>query len=231
MIGAMLCCLAMPLFDRLGVDDPVGASAVHGVCGIWGVIALGFFADNPIPLDTTKNRSGLFKGGGWYLVGIQTLSAFCLTCWGICTTFLLLFVINKIIPIRMDPNEELLGADLMEHRIRHSQIGLSRAISALAPLKIDLKDIAGIQPVGLNPGHEKSLDELRAADDKLELWRTFLKEIADNSKFCATAKGDVYFQIDINGDIEILTIKNGLYVPSLCKGKSFIKGYIIQDNG
>lgn len=35
LLGALLCVLTMPLFDRLGVDDPVGASSVHGVCGIW----------------------------------------------------------------------------------------------------------------------------------------------------------------------------------------------------
>ena len=84
---------------------------------------------------------------------------------------------NKIIPIRMDPNEELLGADLMEHRIRHSQIGLSRAISALAPIKINLNEVAGIQPIGLNPGHEKSLEQLRAADDKLQQWQTYLNQM------------------------------------------------------
>lgn len=138
---------------------------------------MGLFADNPIPLDTTKGRSGLFKGGGWYLLGIQTLSALCLTCWGICSTFLLLYIVNKIIPIRMDPNEELLGADLMEHRIRHSQIGLSRAISALAPLKVDLNEVAGVQPIGLNPGHEKSLAQLRAADDKLQQWQSYLEQM------------------------------------------------------
>ncbi|XP_001359892.2 putative ammonium transporter 2 [Drosophila persimilis] len=178
-IGSLLCVLAMPLFDRLGVDDPVGASAVHGVCGIWGVIAVGLFADNPIPLDTTNGRMGLFKGGGWYLLGIQTLSALCLASWGICSTFLLLYVINKIIPIRMDPHEELLGADLTEHRIRHSQIGLSRAISALAPIQVDLKNIAGVQPIGINPGHERSIDQLRAAEDKLYQWQSYLEQVSN----------------------------------------------------
>ncbi|XP_055919664.1 putative ammonium transporter 3 [Eupeodes corollae] len=173
-LGAILCCVTMPLFDRLGVDDPVGASSVHGVCGIWGVIAVGLFADNPVPLDTTNGRSGLFKGGGWYLLGIQTLSAFCLTCWGVCSTALLLFVVNKIVPIRMDPNEELLGADVMEHRIRHRQIGLSRAISALTPIQPDLKELANLEAIGVNPGHDKSIAGLRAAEDKLAYWETYL---------------------------------------------------------
>lgn len=37
-IGSLLACLTMPLFDKMSVDDPVGASSVHGVCGIWGLI-------------------------------------------------------------------------------------------------------------------------------------------------------------------------------------------------
>lgn len=79
-------------------------------------------------------------------------------------------MINKIVPIRMDPNEELLGADLMEHRIRHNQIGISRAISALAPLKLDLDDIVDCPPIGLNPGHEKMLTKIRLANSKMNQW-------------------------------------------------------------
>ncbi|XP_055639594.1 putative ammonium transporter 2 isoform X2 [Toxorhynchites rutilus septentrionalis] len=173
-IGSALCCLSMPLFDKMGVDDPVGASAVHGVCGVWGVLAVGLFADNPIPLETTGGRSGLLKGGGWYLLGVQSLSALCLACWSICTTFALLWIINKIVPIRMDPNEELLGADLMEHRIRHSQIGISRALSALAPIKVDLDDVITADPIGRNPGHDQCVDEIRAAGKKLYEWRNFM---------------------------------------------------------
>lgn len=105
---------------------------------------------------------GFFKSGDWYLLGVQSLSALCLCCWGLCSTFCLLYIVNLIIPIRMDPNEELVGADLMEHRIRHSKIGISRAISALSPLKIDLNDVAGVPPIGMNPGHEGMIDELQA---------------------------------------------------------------------
>lgn len=49
LLGALLCVLTMPLFDRLGVDDPVGASSVHGVCGIWVCFNfLHFFNKNSI---------------------------------------------------------------------------------------------------------------------------------------------------------------------------------------
>ncbi|XP_062545159.1 putative ammonium transporter 2 [Armigeres subalbatus] len=194
-IGSALCCLSMPLFDKMGVDDPVGASAVHGVAGIWGVLAVGLFADNPIPLDTTNGRSGLFKGGGWYLLGVQSLSALCLACWGICVTLALLWVINKIIPIRMDPNEELLGADLMEHRIRHAQVGISRALSALAPLKIDLDDVINAPTIGRNPGHDQCVDEVRAAGQKLYEWRLFMDKMSPQKKL-----GDQSTAID-NPDI------------------------------
>lgn len=142
-----------------------------------GVIAVGLFADNPIPLDTTSGRKGLFKGGGWYLLGIQSLSALCLTCWGVCSTFALLWMINKLIPIRMDPNEELLGADLMEHRIRHSQIGLSRALSALQPLNVDLSQIAGIPPIGMNPRHDEMLQEIKQANEKLNQWQAYYDQM------------------------------------------------------
>ncbi|KAM0737359.1 putative ammonium transporter 3 [Formica fusca] len=156
MIGAFITCIAMPALDKIRIDDPVGAAATHGASGIWGVIAIGLFADNPYPLDTTSGRKGLFKGGGWYLLGIQSLSVLCLTVWSFVTSVLLLWVIDKIIPIRMSVYEEVLGADLVEHRIRHSKIGVSRAMSALRPFTME-KKLKNVYPVGINPGHDSFL--------------------------------------------------------------------------
>lgn len=52
----------------------------------------------------------------------------------------------------MDPYDELIGADLTEHHIRHSQVGVSRAVSALRPIYQAIADIKDIQNVGSNPG-------------------------------------------------------------------------------
>ncbi|XP_063631478.1 putative ammonium transporter 2 isoform X1 [Cydia splendana] len=162
LIGAAIACATTPLFDKLRVDDPVGASSVHGACGLWGVLAVGLFADNPIPMDTTNGRSGLFKGGGWYLLGVQALTGVCLMAWGVIVTMLLLWLIDCVLPIRMDPYEELLGADLTEHRIRHGQVGVSRAVSALRPYhrSSSIEDVGGI---GVNTGHSLVVDKLYEA--------------------------------------------------------------------
>lgn len=61
-------------------------------------------------------------GGGWYLLGVQALTGVCLAAWGALVTMALLWLIDLVLPIRMDPYEELLGADLTEHRIRHGQV-------------------------------------------------------------------------------------------------------------
>lgn len=192
-VGSLLTCIAMPLIDRIGIDDPVGASAAHGVAGIWGVLAVGLFADNPIPLATTNGRRGLLKGGGFYLLGIQCLTVLVLTLWGLCATYLLLWLINKVIPIRMDPNEELLGADLMEHRIRHGQIGISRALSALAMSHPEVHAAKEVPRVGVNPGHEKYLEEIAGAASKLEEERVREGQLADSARLRAQGGGESFF--------------------------------------
>ncbi|XP_063706513.1 putative ammonium transporter 2 [Culicoides brevitarsis] len=169
-IGGFLSLITPQLIDTMGVDDPVGATSVHGICGIWGVIAVGLFSGNPQPIDTTGGRRGLFRGGGWYMLGVQTLAALCLLTWGMLSTFVLLWGINKITPIRMDPYEELLGADLCEHNIKHGHIGVSRALSALAPADLHLEQYANIPKVGFNPGHEGILGELYTVSKKLQVW-------------------------------------------------------------
>lgn len=104
------------------VDDPVGATTVHGVGGIWGVIAVGLFAE-AVPLGTTNARSGALLGGGWYLFSVQSLAALSLTMWGMMSTLVMLSIVNKIISLRNDHNEEVLGSDSAEHNMEEVRCG------------------------------------------------------------------------------------------------------------
>ncbi|XP_044746207.1 putative ammonium transporter 2 [Coccinella septempunctata] len=180
--GALFTCLSMPLFDMAGIDDPVGASAVHGVSGLWGVLAVGIFAENPYPLDTTSGRSGLLNGGGWYLLGVQSLAALCLMTWGILSSFILLWLINQFVRIRMEVQDELLGADLTEHFVRHGNVGVSRALSALRSV-YDTSEIEKLNGIGYNPGHEKNLEMVKKlAKTKKYRLSKILNDLTRNKK-------------------------------------------------
>jgi Amt family ammonium transporter len=65
-IAGVLVAIAVPLFDKIKVDDPVGATSVHLVNGIWGTLAVGLFAEARFVADV---GNGLFFGGGASLLG------------------------------------------------------------------------------------------------------------------------------------------------------------------
>ncbi|XP_067132638.1 putative ammonium transporter 3 [Centruroides vittatus] len=140
-IGSILASLTMPLLDKLQIDDPVGAISVHAVGAIWGMISVGFFVEADGMLNLTKNYQGLFRGGGWHLLGVQTLAVVSVTAWSMSSTFLLLYCINKAIPIRMTIEDEKAGADLIEHNIRSEW----NTILQEEPLKLDLTTTNGLR--------------------------------------------------------------------------------------
>ncbi|MDR2425655.1 MAG: ammonium transporter [Endomicrobium sp.] len=100
--------LAVEFIDKiLKVDDPVGAVAVHGVCGALGTLLTGVFA-----LD-----GGLLYGGGLRMLGIQTLGVITVGIWIAVTMAITFFAIKKTIGIRVDKEEEITGLDIVEHNL------------------------------------------------------------------------------------------------------------------
>ncbi len=95
LIGGALVVFAVPLFDRLRLDDPVGALSVHLVNGIWGTIAVGIFA---------KDVSLAAQLKGVVVVGL----------FAFVVSYLLLFVIDKIVRFRASDDEQLEGIDVSE---------------------------------------------------------------------------------------------------------------------
>jgi Amt family ammonium transporter len=98
-IAGVIIVLGISFIDKLKLDDPVGAIAVHLICGIWGTLAVGIFG-------ALASVDQLII----QLIGVGIVGAF--SC---ISAFLILFVIKKTIGLRVEADEELKGLDLMEH--------------------------------------------------------------------------------------------------------------------
>ncbi|ESP05195.1 hypothetical protein LOTGIDRAFT_102290 [Lottia gigantea] len=117
MVGGFCTIFVIKITEIAKIDDPVGAIGVHGGGGLWGLIAVGIFAAEDSLEQLTYGRAGLTHGGGFYLLGVQTLCIVCEVFWSGLVTFIILFAIDKIIGLRMSAEDELLGSDLVEHNV------------------------------------------------------------------------------------------------------------------
>lgn len=119
-IGAV-CGIAMVLvtewLEKKKIDDPVGAFAVHGISGSLGTLAVGLFAMPELTEGIGKGYYGLFYGGGWNLLGAQALGLVIVSVWGFVITWGVLWLIRKIIPVRVSKDEELVGLDVGIHGV------------------------------------------------------------------------------------------------------------------
>ena len=95
----------------LKVDDPVGAVAVHGGAGLWGLLAVGIFADG-----SYGGVSGLVDGSGWQILA-QLISMAVVSSWALVTGFTLFLLLKFTMGVRVSREAELAGLDLSEHGI------------------------------------------------------------------------------------------------------------------
>ena len=115
-LGAgVLVVLSVLFFDRIKVDDPVGAISVHLVCGIFGTLMLGLLAQDQFMPGTTGN--GLLYGGGWKLFIAQLVGVLAVGIFTLAISFLFWGLIKATIGLRVNPQEELDGLDIGEHGI------------------------------------------------------------------------------------------------------------------
>ncbi|MFQ5736644.1 MAG: ammonium transporter [Thermodesulfobacteriota bacterium] len=99
-IAGVLVVFSVLFFDRIGIDDPVGAISVHGVCGAWGTLA-----------------AGIFNIGGFTMqqLGVQFIGVAACFVWTFVTAYILFIVLKKSIGLRVSKEEEQQGLDLHEH--------------------------------------------------------------------------------------------------------------------
>ena len=102
-------------FEKIKIDDPVGALPVHGMAGIWGTLACGLFADQTRAASLAVGDAGLFVGGGGHQLWVQF--------YGICATIAFTFTLSLIVflaikytlGLRVSEEDELRGLDISEH--------------------------------------------------------------------------------------------------------------------
>ncbi|MCR5252269.1 MAG: ammonium transporter [Treponema sp.] len=102
---------------KLHIDDPVGAVGVHLANGIWGTLSDGLF----------NVESGVFYGGGFGHLGVQTLGEFTIVAWTAVCMLIVFSLIRKFHGLRASREEEVIGLDKLEHGIASSYAGFIMA--------------------------------------------------------------------------------------------------------
>jgi Amt family ammonium transporter len=122
-IAGVVVVLGVDLLEWLRIDDPIGAVPVHGICGIWGTLSLGFFAcgkygsTGPLSADNSAPLKGLFYGGGTTLLMAQAIGSAIVTVATFGVALAVMHVVNATGLLRVSAEGEALGLDLHEHGI------------------------------------------------------------------------------------------------------------------
>jgi Amt family ammonium transporter len=98
LIAGVIVVFSILFFDKIKIDDPVGAISVHGVCGIWGTVAVGIFSFNPD-----------------HSLGTQILGTLSMGAFAFVFSFVVFYVLKLIMGVRVDAEEEAEGLDVAEH--------------------------------------------------------------------------------------------------------------------
>jgi Amt family ammonium transporter len=117
LVAGVIVCYGVWFFDHVAkVDDPCGAISVHGLCGVWGVIAVGLFADGTYGAGWNGIDGavrGLFYGNAGQL-GAQLVMVLVNMAWAFGVTFALISFIRRFIKLRVSPEVEVQGLDMPE---------------------------------------------------------------------------------------------------------------------
>ena len=112
-VAGVLVVFLVVFFDRIHIDDPVGATSVHLGCGVFGTICVGLFAKEGV--TTVSASNGLFYGGGFSLLGVELLGIAAVGVFVFLSSSIVWLVLKHTIGIRVSREEELAGLDIGEH--------------------------------------------------------------------------------------------------------------------
>jgi Amt family ammonium transporter len=101
--------------ERIGIDDPIGAVAVHGLAGVWGTLATGLFAVPALAANLATGGGGFVYTGSLDQVGVQALGLLAVGTFTFSVSFGSLWLMKRAFGIRVEADVETAGLDVSEH--------------------------------------------------------------------------------------------------------------------
>ena len=111
-VSGVLVCVAVAFFEKRQIDDPVGAISVHGVNGLWGVLATGIFADGTANYGGYQVTGLLYGNVGQFVA--QVIGAAVCFAWAFGASYVFFKVLDRFVKLRVSPEVELGGLDIPE---------------------------------------------------------------------------------------------------------------------
>jgi ammonium transporter, Amt family len=111
-IAGVLVCISVAFFDRMRVDDPVGAISVHGVNGLWGVLATGIFADGTANYGGFQVTGLLYGNVGQFMA--QVVGGITAFVWAFGASFIFFKLCDRVTKLRVSADVEIAGLDVPE---------------------------------------------------------------------------------------------------------------------
>ena len=115
LVSGVIAVVGVIWVEGIGIDDPIGAVAVHGMSGVWGTLACGLFALPLLSKNLATGQGGLVYTGSFHQLGVQALGVAVVGVWTFTLSFSGLWVMKKLWGIRADEEAETAGLDVSEH--------------------------------------------------------------------------------------------------------------------
>jgi Amt family ammonium transporter len=115
LVAGFIAVAGVLLVERIGIDDPIGAVAVHGCAGVWGTLATGIFAVPALAENLATGSGGLVYTGSFHQLGVQALGLVAVGAFTFSISFAALWAMKRLWGIRVEEAVETQGLDVSEH--------------------------------------------------------------------------------------------------------------------
>jgi Amt family ammonium transporter len=115
LVSGFIAVAGVLLVERIGIDDPIGAVAVHGMSGVWGTLATGLFAVPALAANLATGTGGLVYTGSFHQLGVQALGLVSVGAFTFSLSFGVLWTMKRLWGIRVEEHVETSGLDVSEH--------------------------------------------------------------------------------------------------------------------